>query len=197
MAVKHGDRRSTSGDGAPLLVGKCPITVSEAIIVTVIACSCLQSALAKSDMPVVGQSLRYCNPLAIEASSRDGSPRGVSLGDVTVVREGNRYYMFCTGGGAWVSQDLVNWKHRPVQGRVPVAPGVFKYQGHFYMSGNGAPLYRARDILGPYESVGDWKDHNGQSWTGTADNGLLRRYIGGLTGLGDRLLIICDAERLR
>jgi xylan 1,4-beta-xylosidase len=121
--------------------------------------------------PVIGKSLRYCNPLSIEASSKDGSPRGVSLGDVTVVREANRYYMFCTGGGAWVSEDLVNWKYTAVQGRVPVAPGVVKYKGWFYMSGNNTPLYRAKDILGPYEEVGDWKDHNGNAWTGTANNG--------------------------
>ena len=38
--------------------------------------------------PVAGKSPRYINPLPIEASSRDGSPQGVSLGDVTVVREG-------------------------------------------------------------------------------------------------------------
>jgi hypothetical protein len=60
--------------------------------------------------PVVGKSTRYCNPLSLEASSRDGSPQGVSLGDVTVVREGDLYYLFGTGGGAWVSPDFVNWK---------------------------------------------------------------------------------------
>ena len=49
--------------------------------------------------PVVGTSLRYCNPLPIETSSRDGSPQGVNLGDVTVVRERGKYYLFGTGGG--------------------------------------------------------------------------------------------------
>lgn len=171
MAVRYGARKYTSGEGARVLAGKHLIRLSEVVLVTVVTCFCLQSVLAELGPPVTGRSLRYCNPLPIEASSRDGSPRGASLGDVTVVREGDRYYMFCTGGGAWVSEDLVNWKHHPVQGRVPVAPGVFKYRGYFYMSGNGAPLYRAEDILGPYESAGDWKDHNGQSWTGTADNG--------------------------
>jgi xylan 1,4-beta-xylosidase len=154
-----------------LLAGKRLIALPKVIIVTVIMCACLQIALAKPGAPVIGRSLRYCNPLPLEASSKDGSPRSISLGDVTVVLEGNQYYMFCTGGGAWVSQDLVNWQYRPVQGRVPVAPGIVKYKGTFYMSGNGAPLYRARDILGPYESLGDWKDHKGQPWTGTANNG--------------------------
>jgi xylan 1,4-beta-xylosidase len=139
------------------------------LVLTLVATA--QPILAGQEPPVLGKSLRYCNPLPIETSSQNGSPQGVSLGDVTVVREKDRYYMFCTGGGAWVSSDLVNWKYSPVQGRVPVAPGVVKYKGSFYMSGNDSPLYRASEILGPYESLGAWKDQNGQPWTGTAPNG--------------------------
>ena len=127
---------------------------------------------AQSWTPVIGKSLRYCNPLSIETSSQNGSAQGVSLGDVTVVEDNGKYYMFCTGGGAWVSEDLVNWKYNPVQGaRVPTAPGVFKYNGYFYMSGNSAPLYRSENILGPYEQVGDWKMKDGKPWTGTSANG--------------------------
>jgi hypothetical protein len=48
----------------------------------------------------------------------------------------NECCMFCTGGGAWVSSDLINRKYGPVQGPVRVAPGVVKYNGCFYMSGN-------------------------------------------------------------
>ena len=128
-----------------------------------------QSAASKP-APVIGKSLRYCNPLSIEASSRDGSPQGVGLGDVSVVREGDSYYMFNTGGGAWVSQDFLNWKYKPVTGvRVPVAPHVFKYNGLFYMSGNDSPLYRAKDILGPYEVAGPWLDEKGEPWHGVAN----------------------------
>jgi xylan 1,4-beta-xylosidase len=121
--------------------------------------------------PVLGKSLRYCNPLPIETSSQNGSAQGVNLGDVTIVRENNRYYMFCTGGGAWVSDDLVSWKYNAVKGNVPVAPGVVKYNGFFYMSGNNSALYRSSDILGPYESLGTWSDQDGKPWTGTAKNG--------------------------
>ena len=120
--------------------------------------------------PVIGKSLRYCNPLPLEASSQDGSPQGISLGDVTVVREADSYYMFNTGGGAWVSQDFVTWKYKPVQGaRVPVAPHVAKYRGAFYMSGNNSPLYRAPAILGPYELAGPWKDEKGEPWKGVSN----------------------------
>jgi xylan 1,4-beta-xylosidase len=121
--------------------------------------------------PKLGQSPRYCNPLSLVTSSTDGSPRGVSLGDVTVLRDGGKYYMFCSGGGAWVSDDLVQWDYRRVDGQVPVAPHVAKYKGAFYMSGNNSPLYRASDPLGPYETVGAWKQQDGSPWTGVSANG--------------------------
>jgi len=131
-----------------------------------------QTAQRKPAAPVLGESLRYCNPLPIEATSKDGSPQGVSLGDVTIVPEGGQYYMFCTGGGGWVSKDLVNWEYRGVemrQGRAPVAPHVVKYNGVFYMSGNSSPLYRAPGILGPYEIAGEWTDEKGQPLAGVSN----------------------------
>lgn len=171
MSIQSVDRKRPLANAARLSSGHRLGLLAGAAVVAVITCACVQSATAESAAPVIGKSLRYCNPLALEASSQDGSARGVSLGDVAVVKEGDLYYMFCTGGGAWVSGDLVNWKYRPVQGRVPVAPGVIKYNGYFYMSGNSSPLYRASDILGPYEVFGEWKDHTGQPWTGMAPNG--------------------------
>lgn len=131
-----------------------------------------QPASRRSATPVIGKSARYCNPLPLETSSRDGSPEGVSLGDVTVVREGDLYYLFGTGGGAWVSSDFVNWKYQAVEvrgGRLPVAPHAAKYNGAFYMSGNSAPLYRASNILGPYEVLGPWKNEKGEPWTGVSN----------------------------
>jgi xylan 1,4-beta-xylosidase len=129
-------------------------------------------AARPSAAAVVGKSPRYCNPLPLETSSRDGSPQGVSLGDVTVVREGDAYYLFGTGGGAWVSSDFLNWKYQAVEvrgGRLPVAPHVAKYKGAFYMSGNSAPLYRTPNILGPYEVLGPWKNEKGEPWTGVSN----------------------------
>jgi hypothetical protein len=129
---------------------------------------CSQKPTRPVSAPVIGKSLRYCNPLPLETSSHDGSPQGVNLGDVTVVRDGDSYYMFGTGGGAWVSRDFVDWKYQPVVvhgGRLPVAPHVFKYNGAFYMSGNDAPLYKADNILGPYELLGPWKNEKGEPWT--------------------------------
>ena len=127
-----------------------------------------QQPAARPAAPVIGKSARYCNPLPLEASSRDGSPQGVSLGDVTVVREGDSYYLFASGGGAWASKDFIDWKYQAVEvrgGRLPVAPHVVKYNGAFYMSGNDAPLYKAANILGPYELLGPWKNEKGEPWT--------------------------------
>ena len=131
---------------------------------------CSQPA-ARRPAPVIGKTARYCNPLPLQATSTDGSPQGVSLGDVTVVREGDLYYLFGSGGGAWISPDLVNWKYQAVDvrgGRLPVAPHVVKYNGAFYMSGNSAPLYRAPNILGPYEVLGPWRDEKGEPWKGVS-----------------------------
>lgn len=148
------------------------ISVGCVTIVTAAILWSQSATIPKQSTPAIGKSLRYCNPLPIEASSRDGSPQGISLGDVTVVREVNRYYLFATGGGAWVSSNLVEWKYQAVVvrgARIPVAPHVVKYNGAFYMSGNSAPLYKASDILGPYELVGPWKDEKGEPWKGVSN----------------------------
>ena len=50
-----------------------------------------------------------------------------------------------------------------------MAPHIAKYNGAFYMSGNDSPLYRAPNILGPYESIGPWKDEKGEPWKGVAN----------------------------
>ncbi|QOY86472.1 family 43 glycosylhydrolase [Paludibaculum fermentans] len=127
---------------------------------------------ARKPGPVIGKAPRYINPLPIEASSGDGSPQGVNLGDVTVVKSRDLYYFFGTGGGAWVSKNLLDWKYQAVEvrgGRLPVAPHVVEYNGAFYMSGNDAPLYKAPAILGPYEVLGPWKNEKGEPWTGVSN----------------------------
>ena len=113
-------------------------------------------------------STRYCNPLPMEIG-----PGANASGDVTVMEDGGMYYMFCTGGGAWVSSDLLNWNYREVKhvARIPVAPDVVKFNGRFYMSGNDAPLYVADDPLGPYELVGEWTNTGKieEGWNGAFD----------------------------
>jgi xylan 1,4-beta-xylosidase len=54
--------------------------------------------------PVLGKSPRYCNPLPMVSGGG-----AAASGDVTVILEKGKYYMYCTGGGAWISEDLLNW----------------------------------------------------------------------------------------
>jgi xylan 1,4-beta-xylosidase len=109
-------------------------------------------ASAHAAEPVLGKSPRYCNPLPMV-----GDGGASASGDVTVIRENGKYYMYCSGGGAWVSDDLLNWTlHRIAN--VPTAPHVVKYNGSFYMCGNDGPLFKADNPLGPFTNVGNWKN---------------------------------------
>ena len=82
--------------------------------------------------------------------------------------------MYCTGGGAWVSDDLLKWSFHRVAS-VPTAPHVFKYNGSFYMAGNDGShngvqsregvVYKADNPLGPFVNIGTWKN------TGWVENG--------------------------
>ena len=112
--------------------------------------------------PELGKSPRYCNPLPMVSDS------GASAsGDVTVIHDQGKYYMYCTGGGAWISDDLLNWTFQRVA-NVPVAPDVVKYNGAFYMCGNSGPLFKADNPLGPFTNLGNWpKPTNG--WFGPFD----------------------------
>ena len=98
----------------------------------------------------IGQDARYCNPLPMEIG------QGSASGDVSVFQWEGKYYMFCTGGGAWVSEDMLNWEYHYVEG-VPVAPDVCPYNGKFYMTGNSSNVWVADNPLGPYKVLGQWK----------------------------------------
>jgi xylan 1,4-beta-xylosidase len=121
-------------------------------IIFIIAIANIFVSFTKAQEPTIGKTARYCNPLPMLTA-----PGGSASGDVTVIREKGKYYMYCTGGGAWISDDMLNWIYQKVD-NVPVAPDVVKYNGSFYMCGNDCPLYKADNPLGPYTSIGDWKN---------------------------------------
>ena len=134
------------------------------ILSTLIILSSIVSISYAGDSEI-GKTARYCNPLPMVTG-----PGGNAAGDVTVIREQGKYYMYCTGGGAWVSDDMLHWTFHPVE-HVPVAPDVVKYNGSFYMCGNDCPVYKADNPLGPFVSIGDWKntpDVEG-GWNGAFD----------------------------
>ncbi len=115
--------------------------------------------------PEIGKTARYCNPLPMVTA-----PGGNAAGDVTVIRAQGKYYMYCTGGGAWISDDLLAWSFQRVP-NVPVAPHVVKYNDSFYMCGNSGPLFQADNPLGPFASLGGWKSppHAAAGWRGPFD----------------------------
>lgn len=98
----------------------------------------------------LGKDARYCNPLPMEVG------QGSASGDVSVFQWEGKYYMFCTGGGCWVSSDMLNWEFHYVAD-VPVAPDVCPYNGKFYMTGNSMNVWVADNPLGPYKVLGQWK----------------------------------------
>ncbi|MCG6927715.1 MAG: family 43 glycosylhydrolase [Acidobacteria bacterium] len=123
------------------------------------------SSSAPTPEPPLGQSPRYCNPLPMVSDAG-----AFAAGDVTVIREKGTYYMYCTGGGTWISDDLVDWRFQRVP-NVPVAPHVVKYDGAFYMCGNDGPLFKADNPLGPFTEIGDWQNTPdvAHGWNGAFD----------------------------
>lgn len=101
---------------------------------------------------VASAQTRYCNPLPMPVGRG-----GVASGDVSVFYDEGKYYMYCTGGGAWVSEDMMNWEFHFVD-HVPIAPDVVKYNGKYYMSGNDIGLYVSDSPIGPFTYLGDF--HN-------------------------------------
>ena len=103
-------------------------------------------------MGIIAHGQHYCNPLPMPIG-----PGGNASGDVTVLEEGGKYYMCCTGGGMWVSVDLLNWEFHAVE-HIPVAPDLVKYQGKFYLTGNSDHVFVADHPLGPYTDLGLFKN---------------------------------------
>jgi beta-xylosidase len=132
--------------------------------------TCLVTSATQAQNTVIGKSARYCNPLPMITA-----PGGSASGDVTVIRDNGKYYMYCTGGGAWFSDDMLNWSFQRVE-NVPVAPDVVKYNGSFYMCGNDGPLFKAANPLGPFTSLGEWKNTPDVAggWNGAFD---MKLYI--------------------
>ncbi|WP_163321789.1 family 43 glycosylhydrolase [Draconibacterium mangrovi] len=126
--------------------------MNQKLIFVLFVCASFMTFLSCAQNLEVNRSSRYCNPLPMILG-----PGGNAAGDVTVIRENGTYYMYCTGGGAWYSKDMMNWSFQTVA-NVPVAPDVTKYNGKFYMCGNDCPLYIADDPLGPFTVLGDWKN---------------------------------------
>jgi hypothetical protein len=113
----------------------------------------------------VASSLDYgatwCNPLPL--ASEVPSNGGVrSLADPHVLKVGRDYYLYATGGAAWVSSDLCDWAYRPVQ-PLTTAPAMIELGGIYYLIDNASVLYAAPGPLGPWTSKGPILDGRGKA----------------------------------
>ena len=113
-------------------------------------------SLAALFLSVWAGAQRYCNPLPMPVGED-----GVASGDVSVfLDDDGTYYMYCTGGGAWVSKDLLNWEYHYVPGIV-TAPDVHKYNGKYYLTGNDITIWESDSPLGPFHDLGPFKNTGG------------------------------------
>ena len=104
---------------------------------------------------LVAGAQRYCNPLPMPVGSK-----GNAGGDVSIFFDEGKYYMYCSGGGAWVSEDLLNWEYYPVD-NIPIAPDVHKYNGKYYLTGNDITIWEGDTPLGPFHDLGPFKNTGG------------------------------------
>ena len=124
-----------------------------------IATLALMMSLVSMAQPMSMMGRRYCNPLPMVIGQG-----GNAGGDVTVIEHGGKYYMCCSGGGVWVSPNLLDWEFTRVE-HIPGAPDMVEYNGKFYVTGNSDHVYVADNPLGPYTDLGLFKN------TGPIENG--------------------------
>lgn len=166
----------------------------------------------------------YCNPLSIpnypagvESLSRnprtpaDGFSGNVcdyrELADPELIYDTGKWYMFCSGSSAFVSNDLVNWEYRPIDtgGNIEsqYAPTIAKANGQFIITASRKNmLYSAPTPLGPYKALGPVLESNGEELTPeyldpslfTDDDGRLFLYWGCSPWGGGIFGVELDAE---
>jgi hypothetical protein len=137
---------------------------------------------------ITDYSATWCNPLPI-ASEPTAGGGARSLADPNVLAVGTDYYLYATGGSAWVSKDLVDWTYQLVQPST-TAPAMIGIAGTYYLIDNGSVLYTASSPLGPWTSKGRLKDPGGNDvyyadWMFFADDdGKVYAYHNSQAGIG-------------
>ena len=149
----------------------------------------------------------YCNPLSIpdyapgvESFFRGNTDSDGFSGDVCDYREladpeliydGGKWYMFCSGSSAYVTEDLVNWEYNPIDtnGHIEFqyAPTIAKANGQFILTASRQNmLWSAPTPLGPYKALGPVQETDGRELSPeyldpslfTDDDGRLYLYWG-------------------
>jgi xylan 1,4-beta-xylosidase len=126
----------------------------------------------------------YCNPLPIpdyplgrEARQANGEPADSDLwitpkkeqfrelADPTVLFHDGKWYLYPSCDMAWVSEDFVTWKHRPLDGTrdIGYAPTVVLHKGRFLLAASGdTAIYAGGSPLGTFKRIGNIVGRDGQ-----------------------------------
>ncbi len=113
------------------------------------------------------------------------------MADPTVIRWGDRWWLFPSAGMLWHSEDMVNWEFQPIEPfDFGYAPTIVQLGDWLLLTACGTGMWRARHPLGPWESIGPIRDENGAPthWNDPAlfadDDGALFCYYGlGMDGI--------------
>jgi hypothetical protein len=113
------------------------------------------------------------------------------MADPTVIRWGDRWWLFPSKGMLWHSDDLVDWVFEPIEPfNIGYAPTVVQWGEWLLLTACGSAMWRAKHPLGPWQSIGPIRDENGAPtrWSDPAlfvdDDGALYCYHGlGLDGI--------------
>lgn len=121
-------------------------------------------------------SLTYCNPLSVpdiksghwlDTDLTHADPADYadyrSISDPSVVYDNGKWILYPSYAVAYVSEDLVHWKHVDIG--VPnlrYSPAVVKFRGKWYLTGHTVrELYVSDNPLGPFAVCGEITDAHG------------------------------------
>jgi len=150
--------------------------------------------------------MTYCNPIPLPnypkgvlchdkngwGWTREDHPDFRESADPSVLFWQGKWYLYISGGSAYVSTDFVTWEHYPITPASPgYAPTIVEWRGEFWLTACHAPLYRAPHPLGPFTEVGLMQNSDGtklEPWADPMlfadDDGRLYAYWGiGAPGL--------------
>ena len=89
-----------------------------------------------------------------------------STADPSVMYWEGRWYLYCSGGYVYDTDDFVNWTPHVdetwLKISTPMAPTVAPCRGKFYATANSVPLHVADSPLGPWTKVGEWLMSDGR-----------------------------------
>lgn len=88
--------------------------------------------------------------------------------DPTVMYYQGKWYLYCTCGYVYDSEDFIHWTPHPDETFMkissPMAPTVEHFRGRFYATANSVPLHVSDSPLGPWSPIGEWTLPDGREF---------------------------------